>query len=81
MIRVITISREFGSGGGEVARILAERLEWKLIDDPLVAEIAQRANVPPSWRAATTSASIPGSTACSRRCGTAATKVWSATAS
>jgi cytidylate kinase len=47
MIRVITISREFGSGGGEVARILAERLEWKLIDDPLVAEIATRANVSP----------------------------------
>jgi len=47
MVRVITISREFGSGGSEVARILAERLEWKLIDDPLVAEIAQRANVSP----------------------------------
>jgi cytidylate kinase len=45
MIHVITISREFGSGGSEVARILAERLEWKLIDDPLVAEIAERANV------------------------------------
>jgi len=45
MVRVITISREFGSGGSEVARILAERLEWKLIDDPLVAEIAKRANV------------------------------------
>jgi len=47
MIRVITVSREFGSGGSEVARILAERLEWKLIDDPLVAEIARRANVSP----------------------------------
>jgi cytidylate kinase len=45
MVRVITISREFGSGGSEIARILAERLERKLIDDPLVAEIAQRANV------------------------------------
>jgi len=45
MVSVITISREFGSGGSEIARILAERLEWKLIDDPLVAEIAKRANV------------------------------------
>ena len=45
MVRVITISREFGSGGSEVARILAERLNWKLIDDPLVAEIAKRAHV------------------------------------
>lgn len=32
MVRGITVSREFGSGGSEVARILAERLEWKLID-------------------------------------------------
>lgn len=47
MIRVITISREFGSGGSEVARVLAERLEWKLIDDPFVAEIAKRANISP----------------------------------
>ena len=47
MISVITISREFGSGGSEVARILAERLEWKLIDDPLVSEIAKRAKVSP----------------------------------
>lgn len=47
MVRVITISREFGSGGSEVARILADRLDWKLIDDPLVAEIAKRAEVSP----------------------------------
>ncbi len=47
MIRVITISREYGSGGGQIARLLAERLQWKLIDDPLVAEIARSANVPP----------------------------------
>ncbi len=47
MIRVITISREHGSGGGEVARLLAERLHWKQIDDPLVAELARSANVPP----------------------------------
>jgi cytidylate kinase len=47
MIRVVTISREFGSGGGAVARLLAERLHWKLIDDPLVAEIAHLAKVPP----------------------------------
>ena len=46
MIRVITISREYGSGGGAIARQLADRLQWKLIDDPLVAEIAHTANVP-----------------------------------
>ena len=47
MVRVITISREFGSGGSEIAHILAERLQWKLIDDPLVAEIAKRAEISP----------------------------------
>ena len=47
MIRVITVSREFGSGGSEIARIVAERLQWKLIDDPLVADIAKRANISP----------------------------------
>ena len=47
MVRIITVSREFGSGGSEVARILSQRLDWKLIDDPFVAEIAQRANISP----------------------------------
>src|SRR3954447_10420805 len=43
MYRVITISREYGSGGGSLARSLSERLGWKLIDDPLVAEVAKSA--------------------------------------
>jgi cytidylate kinase len=47
MFRIITISREQGSGGSEIARRLAERLGWKLIDDELVTEIARRANVDP----------------------------------
>jgi cytidylate kinase len=47
MFRIITISREQGSSGSEIARRLAERLGWKLIDDELVAEIARRANVDP----------------------------------
>jgi cytidylate kinase len=43
MVRVITVSREYGSGGGEIARILGERLGWRMIDDSLVAQIARRA--------------------------------------
>ena len=43
MIRVITISREYGSGGGTVARMLAERLGWRLVDQSLIAEIAKTA--------------------------------------
>jgi len=41
MIRVITIEREYGSGGGEIARKLADRLGWKLWDQLLTNEIAR----------------------------------------
>src|SRR5215472_14530060 len=41
MIRIVTISREYGSGGGAIARILGDRLGWRLIDDPLIAEISR----------------------------------------
>jgi cytidylate kinase len=42
MIRVITIEREFGSGGADIARHLAERLDWQLWDQKLTDEIARR---------------------------------------
>ncbi len=45
MFRIVTIEREFGSGGGGIACQLAERLGWKLWDRQLTAEIAQRAQV------------------------------------
>lgn len=48
MIRVITMSREYGSGGSLIARQLAERLDWKLVDDPFVEEIAKAAKVDPA---------------------------------
>ena len=41
MVRVITIGREYGSGGGTIAKAVAGRLGWKVVDDPLVAEIAR----------------------------------------
>lgn len=40
MIRIITIEREFGCGGPEVARRLAALLGWKLWDELLTLEIA-----------------------------------------
>jgi cytidylate kinase len=43
MYRAITIGREYGSGGGSLARILSERLGWRLIDDSLVADVAKSA--------------------------------------
>jgi cytidylate kinase len=45
MFRIITIEREYGCGAGEIARMLADRLGWKLWDHALTEEIAQAANV------------------------------------
>ena len=46
MIRIVTVEREYGSGGGEIARQLAERLGWKLWDQLLTEEIARLADCP-----------------------------------
>ena len=42
-VRVITIEREYGSGGADIARPLAERLGWTLWDQQLTDEIARLA--------------------------------------
>jgi cytidylate kinase len=41
MIRVLTIEREYGSGGAAIAKRLAEKLDWKLWDQLLTDEIAR----------------------------------------
>jgi cytidylate kinase len=41
MIKVITLEREYGSGGALIARKLAERLGWKLWDQLFTDEIAR----------------------------------------
>jgi cytidylate kinase len=46
MTKIITIEREYGSGGGEIAQLLAERLGWKLWDQLLTEEIARLAECP-----------------------------------
>jgi len=46
-IRVITVSREFGSGGAAIAAALARRLSWQLLDQALVDEVARAAHVDP----------------------------------
>ena len=48
MIRIITIEREYGSGGGEIAQLVAARLGWKLWDQQLTEEIARLAHCPKS---------------------------------
>ena len=44
MIKIVTIEREYGSGGGEIAQLLATQLGWKLWDQLLTEEIARLAN-------------------------------------
>jgi cytidylate kinase len=46
-VRIITVEREYGSGGALIARQLAERLGWKHWDEALTAEIARIAKVDP----------------------------------
>jgi cytidylate kinase len=46
MINIITIEREYGCGGGEIAQAVANRLDWKLWDQQLTEEIARLANCP-----------------------------------
>ena len=43
-IRIITIEREYGSGGAIIAQKVAERLGWKLWDQLLTCEIARLSN-------------------------------------
>lgn len=45
MYRVITVAREYGSGGGAIAQSVAERLGWKLLDKNLIAAVARTAQV------------------------------------
>ena len=44
MIKIITIEREYGCGGGEIARLVAKHLGWKVWDQLLTEEIARLAN-------------------------------------
>jgi cytidylate kinase len=44
-MRAVTISREYGSGGGEVAKRLADRLEWHLVDHEVIMDVARALGV------------------------------------
>jgi len=46
MIKIVTVEREYGSGGGEIAQMLSTHLGWKLWDQLLTEEIARLANCP-----------------------------------
>src|SRR5438034_2990395 len=44
---VITGTRQYGAGGSDIARLVAERLGWELVDNQFVEAVARRAGVPP----------------------------------
>src|ERR1700757_1890014 len=46
MVNIITIEREYGCGGGDIAQLVANRLGWKLWDQRLTEEIARLAHCP-----------------------------------
>ncbi len=45
-MNVITVSREYGAGGGEVARLLSAALGWELLDRELLHQAAAVEHVP-----------------------------------
>lgn len=42
---LITISRQYGAGGSEVARLVANRLGWTVVDNDIVDRVARRAGL------------------------------------
>lgn len=50
--KVLTIAREYGSGGAEIAEFIAKQLGWKVMDQVLLTEIGSKAKVPTSEVAA-----------------------------
>ena len=43
---VITVSRQYASGGAEIARLIGEQLGWTVIDNEFVDLVAQRSGLP-----------------------------------
>ena len=45
---LITVSRQFGAGGSEVARLVAAALGWRVVDNELLEAVAARVGLPPA---------------------------------
>ena len=43
---VITVSRQYASGGSEIARLASQRLGWELVDNEFVDRVARLAGLP-----------------------------------
>ena len=42
---LITISRQYGAGGSEVAQRIAAALGWSVVDNEIVGQVAERAGL------------------------------------
>jgi len=49
MFNAVTIAREYGSGGAEVGRRVAERLGWKFVDREIIERVAALGKVDRHW--------------------------------
>jgi cytidylate kinase len=49
MFNVLTIAREYGSGGSEIGRKVAELLGWECVDKQIIERVAAMGKVEPSW--------------------------------
>ena len=47
MYKIITMEREFGSGGNEIGRRVAKKLGIELYDRNILVEAAKRLDIPP----------------------------------
>jgi cytidylate kinase len=45
---VITISRQYASGGSNIAKLVADRLGWHVVDNEMVDRVAEQAGLPSS---------------------------------
>jgi cytidylate kinase len=51
LIEVVTIAREYGSGGAELGRLVASKLGWEFLDRQLVDRVARIAGLDPKTAA------------------------------
>jgi cytidylate kinase len=49
MFNVLTIAREYGSGGSDIGRKVAELLGWECVDKQIIERVAAMGKVDPSW--------------------------------
>ncbi len=49
MFNVVTIAREYGSGGASIGHKVAERMGWECIDKQIIERVAVLGKCDPTW--------------------------------